>query len=99
MVAFQFSPSTEATLRRVFGERLNQVALEALVIEAYRTAQLTAGEVAGILGLETSIAAHAWLAGRGVAINYSLEDLDADRETLAKLVPDGPSSGAVSNLP
>lgn len=86
MVAFDFSPSIEATLRRAFGDRLDSAALEALAIEAYRSAKLTAGEVAILLGLETSIAAQAWLAQRGIPLNYSIEDLDADRIALERVL-------------
>lgn len=87
MVAFEFSPETEASLRRVFGDRLDRAALEALVIEGYRAAKFTAGEVARMLGFETSIVASEWLASRGVPLNYSLEDLEADRQTLDRLMP------------
>ncbi|RJP37984.1 MAG: UPF0175 family protein [Phycisphaerales bacterium] len=82
-------PSTcEETLKRAFGADLDQAALEALAIEGYRTAKLTAGEVARILGLDTSIAAQEWLAQRGIPLNYALEDLEADRHTLARLFPE-----------
>jgi len=76
---------TEKTLQRAFGPDLDRAALEALAIEGYRTAKLTAGEVARILGLGTSLAAQTWLAHRGIPLNYSLEDLEADRAALARL--------------
>jgi predicted HTH domain antitoxin len=77
-----------ATLERAFGPNLDRAALEALAIEGYRAAKLTAGEVARVLGLETSLAAQTWLAEHGVEANYSIEDLRADRENLSKLFPD-----------
>jgi predicted HTH domain antitoxin len=82
------NPSIEETLVRAFGPDLKQAAIEALAIEGYRCARLSAGEVAKVLGLPTSIAAQSWLAQRGIPLNYSIEDLEADRATLAKLFPD-----------
>jgi predicted HTH domain antitoxin len=86
MDALNITSETEQTLRQAFGPDLTRAALEALAIEGYRTAKLTAGEVAGILGLTTSIEAQSWMAQRGVELNYSVEDLDADRATLDKLL-------------
>lgn len=88
MVAFNIPPSIEPTLRRAFGDDLQRAAIEALAIEAYRSAKLSVGEIATLLGLETSLQAQAWLASRGVAMNYSLSDLESDRAALAKLFPD-----------
>jgi predicted HTH domain antitoxin len=76
------------TLQRAFGPDLDRAAVEALAIEGYRTAKLTAGEVARILGLDTSLAAQSWLAQHGVELNYSAEDLQADRESLSKHFPE-----------
>lgn len=78
---------TEDALTRAFGPALNRAAIEALAIEGYRTAKLSAGEVAGILGLATSLEALDWLGSRGISLNYSLDDFDADCDTLAKLLP------------
>ncbi len=88
MVTLNVPSSLEATLRRIFGDDLDRVALEALAIEGYRLAKLTAGEVARLLGLATSIEAQRWLAARGVPLNYSLDDLDADRAALARHFPE-----------
>ena len=76
------------TLKRAFGRDLDRAALEALAIEGYRAAKLTTGEVAHVLGLETSLAAQKWLDEHGVEPNYSLDDLRKDREDLLKLFPD-----------
>ena len=76
------------TLERAFGSDLERAALEALAIEGYRAAKLTAGEVARVLGLETSLAAQRWIADHGIEANYSLDDLRADREDLLKRFPD-----------
>ena len=76
------------TLRRAFGTDLDRAALEALAIEGYRTARLTAGEVARVLGLETSIAAQAWLAQHAIEPNYGIDDFKADIEDLSKHFPE-----------
>jgi len=88
MVRLKVPPALEQTLRRVFGDDLDQVALEALAVEGYRQAKLTAGEVARLLGLDTSLQAQQWLAARGVPLNYTLDDLDADRAALARHFPE-----------
>ena len=82
------TPEVEQTLQRAVGEDLNRAALESLAIEGYRTGKLTAGEVAKIVGLDTSLEAQDWLAQRGLPLNYSLEDLEADRAALAKHFPE-----------
>ncbi len=76
---------SEATLLEAFGENLDRVALEAMSIEGYRTGKLSLGEVANILGFETTIAALEWLGTRGVPLNYSAEDYRADQATLGRV--------------
>jgi hypothetical protein len=88
MSIFHLPIEASETLERAFGPNLDRAALEALAIEGYREAKLTSGEVARVLGLETSLAAQAWLAAHGVEANYSIKDLHADRESLSKLFPD-----------
>jgi len=88
MQTLQVTAEIGETLRRAFGQDLDRAAIEALAIEGYRSARLSAGEVARILGLATSIEAVDWLAHRGVPMNYSLEDLEKDRAALAKHFPE-----------
>jgi predicted HTH domain antitoxin len=88
MSTLNLTVDASRTLQRAFGPDLDRAAVEALAIEGYRTGKLTAGEVARILGLETSIAGQAWLAEHGVELNYSVEDLQADRESLARHFPE-----------
>jgi predicted HTH domain antitoxin len=88
MSTLKLPDEASQTLERAFGSNLDRAALEALAIEGYRAAKLTAGEVAHVLGLETSLAAQTWLAAHGVEANYSIEDLRADHENLTKLFPD-----------
>jgi predicted HTH domain antitoxin len=70
----------------VNGDAYGAEALEASTIEGYRTAKLSAGEVAEILRLATSLEALDWLGRRGIALNYSREDYESDRNTLARLL-------------
>ena len=48
-------------------------------------AMLAPGRVREILELPTRFQAEEWLGSRGVNWNYSIEDLEADRKTLAAL--------------
>lgn len=88
MSTLKLPVDASAILQGAFGPDLDRAAVEALAIEGYRTAKLTAGEVALVLGLETSIAAQEWLGQHGVELNYSLDDLREDREALAKWFPE-----------
>lgn len=72
----------EAALRDAWGDELDRAAFEALAIESYRSARLSAGELAEMLGLSSSIEAVAWLSRRKVPVNYDTDDLEADRRTL-----------------
>ena len=56
----------------VNGETHGGEALEDLAIDGYRTSQLSAGEVAGIRGLATSLEALDRLGRRGIVLNYSI---------------------------
>lgn len=78
----------EQALREVWGDELDRAAREGLLVESYRVGKISLGYLAELLGLETSIEAQGWLAKRGVHLNYSLEDLQADRQSLAALFPD-----------
>jgi predicted HTH domain antitoxin len=61
-------------------------ALEALVIEGYRSGTLTAYETRRLLGFETRYELDGFLKDHSVWENaYSLEDLQQDRQTFALL--------------
>lgn len=76
---------SEETLLQAFGENLDRVALESMSIEGYRTGKLSLGEVANVLGLETTILALEWLGARGVPLNYSSEDYKDDQQTFDRV--------------
>ncbi|QMV19262.1 UPF0175 family protein [Granulicella sp. 5B5] len=58
-----------------------RAALEALLVEGYRTHMLSEGEIKRILGYGTRMQVHALLKEHDVPLNYTLEDLEQDRET------------------
>lgn len=67
------------------GGDLSAAVKDALIVESYRTGGLSIGGVARLLGLPTRFEAEAWLGKRGVHWNYSVDELNADRETLSRL--------------
>ena len=80
-VKLDIPKDVEDSLRAAWGD-LDRAATDALVIESYRSGRLSIGEVARILGVETRFEAEQWLGGRGVCWNYSLNELEADRQTI-----------------
>ena len=81
-VTIHIPDDAESVLRQAWGAGLDRAALEALVIEGYRTRKFGGGMVRQLLSLPTRWDAEQWLATRGVPLNYSLEDLEADRSAL-----------------
>jgi predicted HTH domain antitoxin len=75
--------AAEDALRTEWGN-LEQAAKEALLIESYRAGKLSVGLLAETLGIGV-IEADRWLAERGVALNYTANDLEADRQSLREL--------------
>lgn len=85
-ISLNISPIAEAMLRQAWGQDLDGAALEALAIEGYRSGKLSAAQVGRLLGLEDRWAVNQWLADRQVPLNYTLDDLEADRATLDRLL-------------
>jgi hypothetical protein len=69
------APSSAEVSRRV---------LEAVVLEGYRSARYSRGEVAQLLGLSWH-ATERFLAEHGLPYDFTLQDLDEDRETLDRV--------------
>ena len=82
-ITFELPQDVEQELRQRFGD-LSQAAKEAFLVESYRQARLTVGQVAEVLG-KGVIETQEWLSARGAPLNYSVEDFEQDCETLAKL--------------
>jgi predicted HTH domain antitoxin len=62
------------------GPDLGRATLEALALEGYRTRRLTEADVRRILGFETRMEVHGFLKERGVALHYTVQDLEHDRQ-------------------
>ena len=67
------------------GQDLSRAALEALALEAYRTRKISGAQLRRLLGLHTRMEVDAFLKDHGVELEYSLEDLERDRETHSHL--------------
>lgn len=74
------------TLSRAWGGDLDRAALEALVVEGYRTGRLSSAEVGVVLGLTDRWEVNRWLAERDVPLNYTIADLEADRRALDQVL-------------
>lgn len=59
--------------------------LEAVALEGYRAAQLTRGQVSELLGLSFADTEE-FLSRHQAYLHYSLEDLEADRATLDRIL-------------
>jgi predicted HTH domain antitoxin len=84
-ISFDIPQNIADQLRAELGYSLEQSAKEALVVEAYRRGILSIGTLAELLGMGV-IEADRWLADRRVPLNYTLDDLQADRQTLSELL-------------
>ena len=63
------------------GQDLSRAAFEALSLAAYRERKISAAQLRQLLGYETRIQVDAFLKSHGVELEYTLEDLERDRET------------------
>jgi len=85
-VSIEIPRQAEDMLRGAFGDNLSRTALEAIAVEGYRTGKLSRFEVQTLLGFEDRWQTEAWLGSKGVHPTYGLEDLEADRQTLDRLL-------------
>ena len=88
-LSIEIPAEAEAELREAFGADLKRATLEALAIEGYRSGRLSQYQVQRLLGLEDRWVTEAWLADHDVHMNYTIQDLEEDIETLNKTL--GPS--------
>lgn len=75
---------TESKLRQILGQDMDRIARDALVAEAYRMGKLSIGQAARLLGLSIH-EAYGFMKERGIPVNYSLADFDADCADLREL--------------
>lgn len=66
--------------------RLDYHARDHFLVAHYQAGQLSTGDIAIILDLETRFQAEEWLADHGACQNYSPDDLEADRRTLDQIL-------------
>jgi predicted HTH domain antitoxin len=72
-------------LQEHWGEDFPRRVLESLALEAYRERLIGEARLQRWLGLATRLEAHAFLKEHGVPLNYTLEDLEHDRQTYQRL--------------
>ena len=63
------------------GQDLPRAAFEAQALAACRERKISAVQLRQLLGYETRIEVDAFLKSRGVELEYTLEDIERDRET------------------
>lgn len=83
----QLSVDIPDTLSRAFGTEpkdLSRAAIEALAVEAYRSHRVTTEQLRVILGFDSRPALDAFLKDRHVWLDYTVEDLERDRESIRK---------------
>lgn len=71
--------------RRIGDQNLGRRALEALAAEEYRLGRLTKPDLRRLFGLETGEQVEGFLKVHGVFEDYSVADLEQDREALRRL--------------
>ena len=64
---------------------LPRAALESLALEAYRSGTLTAAQLRRLLGFESRYEMDGFLKNAGIYLDYDLEDLKRDLETIRKV--------------
>lgn len=83
-ISFEVPPELEHFLVARYPDP-GQAAKESLAIEGYRNGKFGVATVRHLLGLETRADAERWLFEHRVPINYSPDDLEADRRTLNRV--------------
>lgn len=67
------------------GGELSRAALEAIALEAYRERKISTAQLRRTLGYQTRMEVDGFLKEHGVELEYTLEDLEHDRETHRRL--------------
>lgn len=62
------------------GQNFSRAAIEAIALEAYRQDKLSTAQLRRLLGYRATIQVHAFLKEHGVYLNYTLADLEHDRQ-------------------
>lgn len=64
---------------------LERRALEALALEEYRSGRISDAQLSTMLGFSTVNETDGFLKEHGVPLDYTMDDLERDRETLGRL--------------
>ena len=80
-VAISLPDDVAQQLQAQWGEDIPRYILESMALEGYRSRVLGEEGVRRLLGLATRFEVHAFLAAHQVPLNYTLEDLEQDRDT------------------
>ena len=75
-------------LQAAHGLDLGRAALERFALESYRARTITRYQLQQLLGFDNRWDTEEWLGKMGEHETYSLEDLEADRQTLRELFPE-----------
>lgn len=75
-------PDDLARIIQIEQPDLSRAALEALALEGYRSERLSEAQVRRMLGLRTRMQVHAFLKAHNVHLNYSIDELEKDLESL-----------------
>lgn len=67
------------------GQDLSRAVLEASAVEAYRERKITTAQLKRLLGFETGYDLDSFLKAREVWLDYTLEDVERDRESHRQL--------------
>jgi hypothetical protein len=83
-LTFQIPDDVARRLSAVSGD-LSRRALEALALEGFKNGHLTKTELRQMLGFETREALDGFLKAHEVFIEYTLDDLERERQDLRRL--------------
>jgi hypothetical protein len=67
------------------GQDLSRAAFEALALAAHREHKISVAQLRQLLGYETRMEVDAFLKSHGVELEYTVEDIERDRETHRQL--------------
>jgi hypothetical protein len=80
-------PDTVAQRLNSEGKDVPRWLLERAGLEAYKAGEITSFELRQMLGIESRYELDGFLKEHGVYLEYSLEDLEREKELLDKLIP------------
>jgi len=77
-------PDTFAAALSAAGQDPARAALEVLMVEGYRTGRMSEGQIKRALGYQTRMQVHDLLKEHGVPLNYGIDELERDLETIRR---------------